>query len=54
MEYRAENNFRSILFNVYFNDLNKISNGGKIISYIEDTVIYYKFNTWEPLKQTFQ
>lgn len=40
-----------ILFLLYVNNLYENSNGGKIISYADDTVIIYRGKTWTEVKQ---
>lgn len=39
-----------ILFNLYINDLS-LNTTGEIIGYADDTVIFYKANIWQQLKE---
>lgn len=39
-----------ILFLIYVNELFSVQSSGKIISYADDTAIFYKSNSWEELK----
>lgn len=45
---------RPLLFNIYLNNLFSIRTQGSIISFADDTVIFYERNTWDDLKNKIE
>lgn len=43
-----------ILFNIYLHDLYKLETTGDVISFADDTVIFFKDSTWQKLEQQVQ
>ena len=43
-----------LLFNIYLNDLFKVQTRGTVLSFADDTAIFYRDKDWSTLKKTVE